>query len=101
MDIPTLDASTFSSGSDAQRAKFAADLVDIFSRQRFVKLVNHGVNDDIIRELFDWVGSVLNLQRVDWLTLPAEQAFLRYPQSKPIEDRQCTWPSPSKRMELR
>lgn len=56
--IPTLDFSAFVSGIDSpQRKEFVEGLVDCLSKNGFVKLKNHTVPDDVIRDLFEWVTS--------------------------------------------
>lgn len=56
MKIPTLDASDFLAGSESQRNRFASDLVDSFVRTGFVKIVNHGIPEEMIDDLFKWVS---------------------------------------------
>ena len=55
--IPTLDFSAFISGVDSpQRKEFVEGLVESLSKNGFVKLKNHTVSDDVIRDLFEWVS---------------------------------------------
>lgn len=56
--FPTvLDASLFRSGSAAERLQFARDLVKAFREDGFVKLHNHGISNNVIKDLFAWVRS--------------------------------------------
>lgn len=55
--IPTLDFSAFVSGVDSpQRKEFVEGLAESLSKNGFVKLKNHTVSDDVIRDLFKWVS---------------------------------------------
>jgi len=55
MSIKILDASVLRKGTDAQKSAFCEALVDGFSNQGMVKLVNHGLDDSKIQGIFDWV----------------------------------------------
>jgi isopenicillin N synthase-like dioxygenase len=48
--IPTLDFGTFLKGSFEERMDLAKTLVDGFKTHGFVKLINHGVNEEIIKK---------------------------------------------------
>jgi len=61
MDLPTLDFSRFEDGSESERTELANVLVDSFEKHGFVKLVNHGVPDEVIYDLFAWVWSLVKL----------------------------------------
>lgn len=50
-----LDASLFITGSEGERVRFGEDLVDHLKRDGFVKLTNHGIPEDFLREIFTWV----------------------------------------------
>ena len=60
MTLPTLDLSLFASSKEIQRIQFASDLLDSLSLHGFVKLVNHGISDKTIDQLFEWVSALLN-----------------------------------------
>ena len=49
MDLPTLDFSQFLYGSEQTRFAFAVALVDSFKCYGFVKLVNHGIAEETVR----------------------------------------------------
>ena len=55
MSIKILDASILLTGTDAQKSAFCEALVDGFSNQGMVKLVNHGLPNSKIQGIFDWV----------------------------------------------
>jgi len=55
MDLPTLNFAKWSNGDASQRLEFANSLADSFKKHGFVKIINHGVPDEHIRELFGWV----------------------------------------------
>lgn len=53
--LKTLDFSKFLHGSDDERTELAYELVNSFKQHGFAKLINHGVDDDQVSELFQWV----------------------------------------------
>lgn len=53
--VRTLDFARFTSGDNRDQSEFAHDLVDSFISKGFVKLINHGIQDEEIRRLFDFV----------------------------------------------
>lgn len=55
MTLPTLDLSQFTDGSALERYQLASDLLASLSQHGFVKLVNHGISDEAVVKLFDWV----------------------------------------------
>lgn len=48
------DLSAFTAGTDEQRRTFAAELLDDYQRCGFAKIVNHGITEDEVRQLFEW-----------------------------------------------
>ena len=56
MGLPTLDLSRFIRGDDMDRKSFGSELLDSLSQHGFVKLVNHGIEDEEVCELFGWVS---------------------------------------------
>ncbi|KAH0563450.1 hypothetical protein GP486_001987 [Trichoglossum hirsutum] len=54
MELPTLDFSKFQSDSESERTELAGAIVDSFSKHGSVRLVNHGVPDQVVYDLFDW-----------------------------------------------
>ena len=57
MTTSALDLSLFISEDSQQRKQLASDLFGRLSRQGYAKLVNHGISDDLVAKLFNWVGS--------------------------------------------
>jgi isopenicillin N synthase-like dioxygenase len=55
MALLTLDLSRFTDGSELERQQLASDLLASLSQHGFVKLVNHGIPDEAVSKLFDWV----------------------------------------------
>ncbi|THC88580.1 hypothetical protein EYZ11_011971 [Aspergillus tanneri] len=53
--IPTLDWADFTEGDIDKRITLAQGLVEGLKRFGFVKLVNHGLSDELIQQLFDEV----------------------------------------------
>lgn len=56
MALATLDLSLFTNGNHNTREAFAADLRKELSRHGFVKIVCHGLSDEDIGEVFEWVS---------------------------------------------
>lgn len=56
MALPTLDLSLFTNGHHDAREAFAADLREELSRHGFVKIVGHGLSNEDIGEVFEWVS---------------------------------------------
>ena len=50
MDLPTLDFSRFLYGSEEERFELAVALVDSLKSHGFVKLVNHGIREETVRD---------------------------------------------------
>ncbi|KAG9241338.1 hypothetical protein BJ878DRAFT_466590 [Calycina marina] len=61
MYIQTLDLSQFTKGSESERRAFASDLLSNFSRNGFVKLVNHGIPDSEVSKLWEMNNSFFKL----------------------------------------
>lgn len=55
MDLPTLDFSQFLYGSEEKRFELAVALVDSFKSHGFVKLVNHGIREETVRDYLSGV----------------------------------------------
>lgn len=51
-ELPVLDASNFTSQDPTNRTDFANKLHDALKNHGFVKLVNHGISEDDVSELF-------------------------------------------------
>lgn len=55
MELPTLNLSLFENGNVQEREKLASDLLTSLRRHGFVKLVNHGVPEDLISKMWELV----------------------------------------------
>ncbi|MCJ1393520.1 hypothetical protein MMC18_006395 [Xylographa bjoerkii] len=51
MDLPTLDFAKFLSGSKGERLEVGREIVQSFNNHGFVKLTNHGVPEEVVRNL--------------------------------------------------
>ncbi len=51
-EIPSLDLAHFTSGDDAQRRQFVKDLGNAFTNIGFVALKNHGLTDELTKNLY-------------------------------------------------
>jgi isopenicillin N synthase-like dioxygenase len=56
MDLPTLDFSLFNSTIHHEREQFAKQLVDSFINHGFVKLINHGIPEQLVQSFLNAVG---------------------------------------------
>lgn len=56
MSLATLDLSQYIDGSADGRIKFAKDLVSCLGKDGFVKLRNHGIPSQDVKEMFSWVS---------------------------------------------
>ena len=55
MDLPTLDFSQFLYGSEEQRLELADALVNSFESHGFVKLINHGIPEETVKDYLSGV----------------------------------------------
>ena len=53
--LKVLDASRFRSGTDADKRAFADELRQALTQNGFVKLINHGITADMVREVMSIV----------------------------------------------
>ena len=76
MTVPLLDAYRLTRGSAADRTAFYRGLVDSFKRYGFVRLQNHGVPEEMVRDLFRWTAAFFQLpssSKVKIANLPGPQ----------------------------
>lgn len=55
MELPTLNLSLFTHGNEEERQKLASDLLDSLVQHGFVKIINHGVPEELISTMWDLV----------------------------------------------
>lgn len=67
--IPSVDLSLFTSGDENQRAQFVKELGSAYENVGFVAVKNHGIDQDLINELYKQVEAFFNLP---------EEAKLKY-----------------------
>lgn len=60
MDLPTLDFAQFLHGSEEKRVELAVALVNSFESHGFVKLINHGIQEETVRNYLSgvWTGNL-------------------------------------------
>lgn len=63
MNLPTLDFSLFTCGSDAESRELAEALVQSFRNHGFVKLVNHGVPEETVKAYMGAVSKAVICSR--------------------------------------
>ena len=55
MTLLRLDLSLFTNGNATDSQHFASDLLESLRRHGFVKIINHGIPDHTVAEMFEWV----------------------------------------------
>jgi isopenicillin N synthase-like dioxygenase len=55
VELSPLDLSLFLRGDEKQRRQFADDFCGCLKQHGFAKLVNHGLSDEAVKELYHWV----------------------------------------------
>jgi isopenicillin N synthase-like dioxygenase len=63
--LPTLDGRKWLSGSESDRQEFASDLLTCLKRHGFAKLVNHGISDDAVEDMYRWVSAIVKMMPLD------------------------------------
>ena len=53
--IRTLDYSHLTSDTEEQRQKFIHQILESFTTTGFVKIINHGFDEQQLKDLFEWV----------------------------------------------
>jgi hypothetical protein len=57
-NLPTLDFAKFTHGTEVERQQIGQALTESLLDHGFVKLINHGLPDETIADLFDLVSQV-------------------------------------------
>lgn len=60
-EIPSLDLAHFTTGTEEQKKKFVADLGAAYNNIGFVAIKNHGLSDDLTRELYSTIERFFSL----------------------------------------
>ena len=55
MAQPILSLKSFSEGDERQRVAFSVELIDNLRRDGFCKIIEHGLSDEKVAEMFDRV----------------------------------------------
>ena len=63
LELPLLDAQLFLSGTPSERRDFAIRFRDSLYEHGFARVINHGIDESMVDELFDWV-------RIPWQWCP-------------------------------
>ena len=64
MSIPSVDLSQFTRGSNEERQRFVAELGNAYEDVGFVAVKNHGIPDELIDELYQYVKEFFSLPSV-------------------------------------
>lgn len=54
--LPLLDLSLFLQGNAAEQKQFADDFCNCLKAHGFAKLINHGLDDESVKQLYHWVS---------------------------------------------
>jgi isopenicillin N synthase-like dioxygenase len=58
MDVTgTADLDEFRKGNEKQRADFCSKILSMFAKQGFAKILNHGLDEDYVRQGFAYVST--------------------------------------------
>lgn len=81
-----VDASQFISGTPTQQRGFAIELAESVRRCGFVKVINHGLPDELIDELFAWVSlfQLTAIFNADALSRMRNSSRLSLSRSRPL-----------------
>ncbi|KAK8040745.1 oxidoreductase [Apiospora phragmitis] len=63
LTLPTLDVSKWLKGGESERQKFASEIFNVLKRHGFTKIINHGMSDDTLKEIYHWVSIPPNAMR--------------------------------------
>jgi isopenicillin N synthase-like dioxygenase len=63
MNIPVVDLDLFVKGDAQQKQQFVADLGEAYEAVGFVAVKNHGIPDELIRDLYQYVQKFFSLPR--------------------------------------
>jgi isopenicillin N synthase-like dioxygenase len=64
MSIPSVDLSKFTKGSKEERQQFVEELGKAYEEVGFVAVKNHGIPQDLIDELYQYVKEFFSLPSV-------------------------------------
>ena len=56
IDLTTVNLNTFLNGPDWKRKQEATKLRDSFIEHGFVKVIDHGIPNHVVRGIFEWVS---------------------------------------------
>src|SRR4051794_32588844 len=62
LELPLLDAQLFLFGTPSERRDFAIKFRDSLYEHGFARVINHGIDESLVNELFDWVQTPWNLK---------------------------------------
>lgn len=103
--VRTLDFADFLHGDANKQSKFCRELIACLSTVGFVKLVNHGLSDEELYEVFEWVNGIQSgidtwnmLTGSSYHTLEQE-VLLTHPRRED-ESGAPIWTEPTSRLQL-
>jgi isopenicillin N synthase-like dioxygenase len=76
MEVPVLDFSSYVKGPASERERLCKGILENCATFGFMKLVNHGIPDEMVSEVFDWVS--LECDRYLWYTRADIRQSRRY-----------------------
>ena len=70
MELSTLDFSHAHAEADPElRTAFYKQLISALSTSGFAKIVNHGIDEDLIEQAFGWVSCNRRAKLLPWMIL--------------------------------
>ncbi|WP_109832956.1 isopenicillin N synthase family dioxygenase [Reichenbachiella versicolor] len=60
-EIPSLDLADFNAGSETTKSKFVKDLGNTYQNIGFVAIKNHGLSDELVRQLYETIEEFFKL----------------------------------------
>jgi len=55
LELPLLDGEKYTRGTPEQKVEFANALLECLKKHGFAKIINHGLDDAWVSELYEWV----------------------------------------------
>lgn len=94
--LTPLDLSHFRQGNAQQKAKFANDFCGSLKRHGFAKLVNHGLSDDSVKELYHWVITVQETTESQETNVKKNKQFFQLPSQAKVDIAHPGGPTPQR-----
>ena len=70
VDLPTVNLTTFGNGPDWRRKDEAKKLSDSLIAHGFVKVIDHGIPNNVVQEIWEWASLLRQDTSQEMLTYP-------------------------------